>query len=76
MERSNTKQHSEEVQYSTNRGTQTVDQGCQKSLRFIMPYFPAGGILNTITIKKKLLVHFGTTQLKNNLDFTKIRENL
>ena len=40
MERSTIKQHSEEVQYSTNRGAQTVDQGCPKYLRF--------DILNTI----------------------------
>jgi hypothetical protein len=53
MKRSITKQHSEEVQYSTNRGAQTVDQGCQKYLSFIMSYFTAGGILDNITIKHK-----------------------
>lgn len=41
--RSIIKQHSEEVQYSTNRGAQTVDQGCPKYLSF--------SILNTVTIK-------------------------
>ena len=43
--RSIIKQHSEEVQYSTNRGAQTVDQGCPKYFRF--------EILNTFTIKHK-----------------------
>lgn len=44
MGRITIKQHSEEVQYSTNRGAQTVDQGCPKYLSF--------GILNTVTIKR------------------------
>jgi len=44
MGRSTIKQHSEEVQYSTNRGAQTVDQGCPNYLSF--------GILNTITLER------------------------
>jgi hypothetical protein len=51
-------QHSEEVQYSTNRGAQTVDQGCQHSSSY-PPTYSTCKYLNAILNFFSLDAEFG-----------------